>query len=73
MDPPWELSSAQPTRGVAIGYNTMSDDDIKKMDVQCLQEAGFILIWVINAKYHIGLKLIEHWGYKYCTAINWIK
>ena len=73
MDPPWELSSAQPTRGVAIGYDTMSDDDIRRMDVQSLQDAGFIFIWVINAKYHCGLKLIQHWGYKFCTVINWIK
>ena len=34
MDPPWELSSAQPTRGVAIGYDTMTDLDIQKMEVK---------------------------------------
>lgn len=73
MDPPWELSSATPTRGVAIGYDTLADDGIKKMDVPCIQDAGFILIWVINAKFVSGLKLLESWGYEYCTVINWIK
>jgi mRNA (2'-O-methyladenosine-N6-)-methyltransferase len=28
MDPPWQLSSANPTRGVAIAYDTLKDDDI---------------------------------------------
>ena len=26
MDPPWQLSSANPTRGVAIAYDTLSDN-----------------------------------------------
>ena len=28
MDPPWQLSSANPTRGVAIAYDTLSDVEI---------------------------------------------
>lgn len=28
MDPPWQLSSANPTRGVAIAYDTLKDEDI---------------------------------------------
>jgi mRNA (2'-O-methyladenosine-N6-)-methyltransferase len=28
MDPPWQLSSANPTRGVAIAYDTLSDIEI---------------------------------------------
>ena len=27
-DPPWQLSSANPTRGVAIAYSTLLDKDI---------------------------------------------
>ena len=27
-DPPWQLSTANPTRGVAIGYSSLSDTDI---------------------------------------------
>lgn len=29
MDPPWQLSSSQPSRGVAITYESLSDDKIK--------------------------------------------
>ena len=28
MDPPWQLSSANPTRGVAIAYDTLKDEEI---------------------------------------------
>lgn len=28
VDPPWQLSTANPTRGVAISYDTLSDAEI---------------------------------------------
>lgn len=28
MDPPWVLSSGNPTRGVATNYDTLNDNDI---------------------------------------------
>jgi len=28
IDPPWQLSSANPTRGVAIAYETLNDKEI---------------------------------------------
>jgi len=28
MDPPWQLSSSQPSRGVAIAYSSLSDEII---------------------------------------------
>jgi len=28
IDPPWQLSSANPTRGVAIAYDTLNDKEI---------------------------------------------
>ena len=31
MDPPWQLSSANPTRGVAIAYDTLTDNLIKAL------------------------------------------
>lgn len=34
MDPPWQLSSANPTRGVAIAYSTLSDDKIRALPVR---------------------------------------
>lgn len=31
IDPPWQLSSANPTRGVAIAYDTLNDREILNM------------------------------------------
>ena len=65
VDPPWQLSSANPTRGVAISYDTLSDGEIMKIPFDLLQpEQGFLLVWVINAKYRFALDMMNHYGYK---------
>lgn len=45
MDPPWQLSTSQPSRGVAIAYDSLSDDIIMKIPVEKLQTDGLIFIW----------------------------
>ena len=55
MDPPWQLASANPTRGVALGYSQLGDSLIEQIPVGKLQTDGFIFMWVINAKYKICL------------------
>jgi mRNA (2'-O-methyladenosine-N6-)-methyltransferase len=64
MDPPWQLSSSQPTRGVAIAYDTLNDNIISDIPVQSLQTDGFIFIWTINAKFKVTLDLLKGWGYR---------
>jgi mRNA (2'-O-methyladenosine-N6-)-methyltransferase len=73
MDPPWQLSSSQPNRGVAISYKTLNDNIIFDIPVHKLQTDGFIFIWVINAKFKIALDLMKKWEYKYCDEIIWVK
>lgn len=34
MDPPWQLSTANPTRGVAIAYSTLTDEKIKHLPLK---------------------------------------
>ena len=51
MDPPWRLSSSQPSRGVAIQYSSLGDEAIEQIPVPLLQKEGFLFIWVINAKF----------------------
>ncbi len=64
-DPPWQLSTANPTRGVAISYDTLSDGEILKIPFDKLQpEHGFLLIWVINAKFRFALAMMHKYGYK---------
>lgn len=61
MDPPWQLATANPTRGVALGYNQLSDECIASLPIHKLQKNGFMFIWVINAKYRTALHLFQRW------------
>ena len=63
MDPPWQLATANPTRGVALGYSQLTDHDICQLPIPQLQTAGFLFVWVINSKYKFTLDLFERWGY----------
>lgn len=73
MDPPWQLATANPTRGVALGYSQLRDQHIRSLPIQKLQKNGLLFIWVINAKYKTALELFEHWGYKVVDEIVWVK
>lgn len=73
MDPPWQLASHAPTRGVAIAYQQLPDFCIEDLPIQNLQTNGFVFIWVINNKYEKAFELMEHWGYKYVDDITWVK
>ncbi|BAM79336.1 similar to (N6-adenosine)-methyltransferase [Cyanidioschyzon merolae strain 10D] len=73
MDPPWQLATANPTRGVALGYNQLSDESILAIPLEKLQRCGLLLIWVINAKYRVALQMFERWGYRLVDEIVWVK
>ena len=75
MDPPWVLSSGNPTRGVATNYDTLNDADIMNGTIpfQSLQSDGFLFIWVINAKYKFALDLFEKNGYRVVDELVWVK
>ncbi|KAJ1888209.1 hypothetical protein LPJ66_008689 [Kickxella alabastrina] len=73
MDPPWQLASQAPTRGVAIAYQQLPDVCIESLPIQLLQTSGFIFIWVINNKYTRAFQLMKQWGYTYVDDIAWVK
>ncbi|KAI9094112.1 MT-A70-domain-containing protein [Phlyctochytrium arcticum] len=73
MDPPWQLASHAPTRGVAIAYQQLPDACIEELPIPKLQTNGFIFIWVINNKYVKAFELMERWGYEYVDDITWVK
>jgi len=73
MDPPWQLASANPTRGVALGYSQLGDSMIEQIPVQKLQTDGFLFMWVINAKYKMALGLLKAWGYEFVDELTWVK
>ncbi len=55
--------------GVALGYSQLTDNDITSLPIPRLQTAGFLFVWVINAKYKFTLDLFERWGYT-CALVN---
>lgn len=73
-DPPWQLSTANPTRGVAIAYKALTDEKIKQLlRFDLLQKQGFLFIWVINAKYRFAIEMMDHYGYTLVDEIAWVK
>ena len=72
-DPPWQLSSANPTRGVAIAYSTLTDQQILQIPFDRLQTDGYLFIWVINNKYRFALQMLDHFGYTLVDEITWVK
>ena len=64
MDPPWQLATANPTRGVALGYSQLTDRDIENLPIPDLQTGGYLFVWVINAKYRLCLDMFAKWGYE---------
>ena len=64
MDPPWQLATANPTRGVSLGYSQLGDDFISALPVNKLQDNGLLFVWVINAKYQWTLNQFKKWGYQ---------
>lgn len=73
MDPPWRIASPNPTRGVKITYDTLRDREIQSMNINCLQDEGFIFIWTVNSKLQFSISLLAEWGYRYFDQICWIK
>ena len=73
MDPPWKLSTSQPSRGVAIQYDSLSDEAIEDIPIEKLQQNGFLLIWTINAKLSLTVKLLKKWKYDIVDSFAWVK
>lgn len=68
MDPPWQLATANPTRGVSLGYCQLTDMQIGSLPIPQLQQNGFLFVWVINAKYQLCVELLAKWGYRCVSA-----
>lgn len=55
-DPPWEIHMDLP-------YGIITDDEMRLMDIQCLQDDGVIFLWVTGRAMELGRELLEKWGY----------
>lgn len=77
IDPPWDwgdegdqdqLGRARPD------YSTMSIGDLERLGVRELADVDcHIYLWITNRSLPKGFRLLEAWGFRYITAITWVK
>ena len=65
-DPPWDIHMELP-------YGTMSDDEMRRMDVQVLQDDGVIFLWVTGRAMELGRECLSIWGYRFVQELLWVK
>jgi len=65
-DPPWEIHMDLP-------YGIITDDEMRLMDIQCLQDDGVIFLWVTGRAMELGRELLEKWGYNRVDELIWVK
>lgn len=77
IDPPWDwgdegdqdqLGRARPD------YSTMTIDELEQLDVGGLADDDcHIYLWITNRSLPKGFRLLEAWGFRYITALTWVK
>jgi len=77
IDPPWDwgdegdvnqLGRAKPD------YSTMSMADLMDLPVGDLADDDcHLYLWITNRSLPKGFQLIERWGFRYITALTWVK
>lgn len=65
-DPPWDIHMELP-------YGTMSDDEMRNLNIPCLQDEGLIFLWVIGRAMELGRECLKLWGYERCDELIWVK
>lgn len=74
IDPPWQTltysGTSLPQRSAEQHYDQMSLDDLKALPVGDLFETDACLfMWIIGSHIDQGIRLAEHWGFKFNTDI----
>ena len=65
-DPPWDIHMELP-------YGTMADDEMRRMNVQVLQDDGVIFLWVTGRAMELGRECLDIWGYRFVQEVLWVK
>lgn len=74
-DPPWmERGGGKIKRGADRHYQLMTTKAIMELPVSELADDNcHLYLWVTNNFLDDGLKVIDAWGFRYVTAITWVK
>lgn len=76
MDPPWSYTGSQDKWGAAAKfYNTMTDDELKDLDIQSLLNSkAVVFMWATGPRLDFAIDLLRHWGLTYRgVAFTWVK
>lgn len=65
-DPPWDIHMDLP-------YGTMADDEMRAMNIGCLQTEGLIFLWVTARAMELGRECLKIWGYEFVQELVWVK
>ncbi len=77
-DPPWQFENRTgkmaPEHKRLARYPTMKLDEICDLPVEAIAaDRAHLYLWVPNALLPDGLKVMQHWGFKYKSNIIWYK
>ncbi|XP_077357555.1 N(6)-adenosine-methyltransferase subunit METTL3 isoform X1 [Festucalex cinctus] len=65
-DPPWDIHMELP-------YGTLTDDEMRKLNIPVLQDDGFLFLWVTGRAMELGRECLSLWGYESIDEIIWVK
>ena len=65
-DPPWDIHMELP-------YGTMSDDEMRQLNIPALQDDGHIFLWVTGRAMELGRECLTLWGYERVDELIWVK
>ncbi|XP_074517963.1 N(6)-adenosine-methyltransferase subunit METTL3 [Halichoeres trimaculatus] len=65
-DPPWDIHMELP-------YGTLTDDEMRKLNIPILQDDGFLFLWVTGRAMELGRECLSLWGYECVDEIIWVK
>uniref|UniRef100_UPI00358E8AAA N6-adenosine-methyltransferase catalytic subunit n=1 Tax=Myxine glutinosa TaxID=7769 RepID=UPI00358E8AAA len=65
-DPPWDIHMELP-------YGTLSDDELRRLNIPVLQDDGYIFLWVTGRAMENGRECLKLWGYERVDELIWVK
>lgn len=77
-DPPWKFQNrtgkVAPEHKRLYRYHTMTNEEIIEMPIREMAlPKSHLYLWVPNALIHLGLQVMESWGFEYKTMLIWYK
>jgi N6-adenosine-specific RNA methylase IME4 len=66
IDPPWDIH-------MELSYGTLTDDEMRNLDVGSIHESGFVFLWATTRTLEVARDCLRLWGYVRTTDIVWVK